>query len=269
VLDCGQFELDAVSADGPPSVITVKGTSLPFGTAARQTKKCRVWESIHLSAILAETASTAGMAFLFESGADPFYDRQEQIQVSDIEFILRLCRDAGLSLKITNNIIVVFDQAYFEALEPVTELKYGTNTYTKWRLNTGSAGIRYDSCRVSYTDAATGRVIEGFAYQVPPEPSRETDGRFAAKNEQRLEITAKVGSIAEAEALAAKRLRLHNKYGITARITLPGNPALTAGVTVTLSNWGMWSGKYIVGRAVHTVGQNGYTTEITVRGVLQ
>ena len=44
-LPCGEFELDSVAASGPPAVITIKGTSLPFTAQVRQTKKSKAWES--------------------------------------------------------------------------------------------------------------------------------------------------------------------------------------------------------------------------------
>jgi len=43
---------------------------------------------------------------------------------------------------------------------------------------------------------------------------------------------------------------------------------LVAGVTVMLKGWGGWDGKYIVTKAVHTVGGSGYTTQISLRKVL-
>ena len=131
--------------------------------------------------------------------------------------------------------------------------------YLKYRLSAGAAETQYASCRVRYTDPATGRCIEGIA--------KTADWRESEKNQQ-LEATAKVGSIAEAQALAAKRLRLHNKYARTAVFTFPGNPALAAGLTVLLEGWGAWDGKYLISRAKHTL-KSGYTTEISLRRCLE
>ena len=64
-------------------------------------------------------------------------------------------------------------------------------------------------------------------------------------------------------------LRLKNKYEYTATFTLPGNPDLVAGVTVMLSGWGAWDGKYIISQAKHTIGKSGYTTQIRLRHVLE
>ena len=78
-----------------------------------------------------------------------------------------------------------------------------------------------------------------------------------------------MSSIAEAKELAAKRLRLHNKYSRTATFTFPGDPDKMAGVTAILEGWGAWDGKYIVKTAKHTIGGSGYTTQTVLRRVLE
>jgi phage protein D len=267
VLDCGEFELDAVTADGPPSIITIKGTSLPYGSQIRQTLKSRSWEAADLKTIAGEIAADGGMTLMFESANNPSYTRREQINQSDMAFLSRLCHDAGISLKATDNIIVLFDQAKYEAKPPVLEITRGDGSYTKWRLLTGAAGTKYSSCRVSYADPSTGRVIEGFAFAEGQ--GRTADGQFTYSANQQLEVFAKVRSADEAETLAEKHLRLKNKYGYTARFTLPGCSDLMAGLTVLLTGWGAWSGKYIIRRARHTIDRAGYTTEVEMRQVLE
>ena len=122
--------------------------------------------------------------------------------------------------------------------------------YTRWKLGASTADTQYTSCRVSYVDPATGKCIAGIA-------------------NQQLEISAKVSSVGEAKTLAEKHLRLHNKYAKTASFTLPGDPDLVAGVTVTLEDWGAWDGKYIVSQAKHTVSNTGYTVQVQLRKVLE
>ena len=261
VLDCGQFSLDAVTAEGPPSTVAIKATALPYGTRIRQTKKSKAWESVTLSLVASEIAAAGGMTCLYESSSDPFYDRLEQVLTSDIEFLQTLCHNAGISLKVTNNIIVLFDQVEYESKPPVFDIKRGDGKYLKWRLMSGETDTKFTSCRVSYTDPATGSQIEGIAYI--------EDYKADGKNNQQLEVSAKVVSIADAKTLAEKRLRLVNKYGLTAQFTYPGNPDLMAGLTVTLSDWGMWSGKYIIAQAQHTVDNSGYRTQLRLRRVLE
>lgn len=279
-LDCGAFELDTVDCNGPPAEVTIKATSLPFDAQIRQTKKTKGWEKYHLSGIAAEMAAKNGMECMFLSTNDPFYGRVEQYQMSDIAFLKKLCHDAGISMKATSKKLVLFDQPDYEAKAAVLTIRkdngrvipaspeahgaYGRSgdgeAYISYHLSVGTADAQYQSCRVSYNDPATGKCIEGIA-KIP-------DYKDSDSNQQ-LEITAKVGSVAEAKKLAEKRLRLHNKYCRTAEFTMPGNPAMAAGVTVALKGWGAWDGTYIVKLAIHTVNGDGYTTSISIRRALE
>lgn len=259
VLDCGQFELDSIDASGPPATVTIKATALPFSSQIRQTKRSQAWESYTLSGIAREMAARNGMAFLYESASDPYYDRVEQVKTSDISFLSTLCHNAGISLKATSNILVLFDQAAYEKKPPLKTIRRGDGSYTKYKLAMGKADTQYASCRVSYS--GSGKCIEAIAYV--------EDYKADSDKNQQLEITARVGSIAEAKTLAEKQLRLHNKYARTATFTMTGDPDMLAGVTVLLEDWGSWDGKYIVKQAKHTVGSSGYTTVVTLRRILE
>lgn len=260
-LPCGSFELCNVDASGPPSVITIKGTSLPFSGQMRQMKKSKAWESYNLSGIANELAGSNGMSCMYEASSDPFYKRVEQSRTSDIDFLIGLCNDAGISLKSTDGMIVLFDQKEYESRPHVLTIRRGNGVYTRWQLLAGAADAQYSSCRVSYTDPKTGRCIEGIA--------KTDDYNEDAKTNQQLELHMRVSDAGEAKALAEKNLRLRNKLNRTASFTLPGNPYLVAGVTVLLQQWGGWDGKYIVRKAEHKVtSSGGYTTKIELRRVL-
>lgn len=277
-LPTGGFELDSVEAAGPPATINVSGVSLGYSSPIRQTKKSKAWENYKLSAIAGEIAGNGGLSLVHESDSDPFYERVDQTKESDMSFLSGLCHDAGISLKCSDGQLILFDQATYEAKPPVLTIRrnngrilpaapgaygaYGKDPncteYISYRLSTGAAETQYGSCRVSYTDAATGQLIEGTA----------TAEGEDSKSGQCLEITAKVKDAGEAQALAAKHLRLHNKFNRTVTFTLPGNTGLVAGVTVKLEDFGGWSGKYIIKQAEHAVSDSGYVTTITLRKVL-
>lgn len=257
VLECGQFELDSVTANGPPATITIKGTSLPYSSAIRQTEKSKSWENYVLSGIATEIANIGGMTCMFLCDTDPSYERVEQYKTSDISFLKKLCNDAGLSLKVSNNIMVIYDQAQYEKNESVLTITRGSG-YTKYKLSTGENDY-YTSCRVSYVDSS-GKSISATAYVDDYDEKKEDN--------QCLEIHQKVADTAEALKLAEKQLRLHNKYELTATFTFPGEPSLLAGCTVVLSDWGAWDGKYIIKQAKHSVSHSGYTTQVTLRKCL-
>lgn len=259
-LKCGEFELDTIEPSGPPSVITIKAASLPYSSQIWQTKKSRAWESYKLSGIANEMARRAGLGCMFLAKKDPEYSRAEQYKESDIAFLSRLCHRAGISLKATGGRLILFDQAAFEGKDAVLNIDRKGTKYGKYRLRVGKTDTEYASCRVSYTDPATGRCIEGVA--------TAENYKESSPSNQQLEIYTAVSSVAEAQELAAKYLRMKNKLAKTATFTLPGNPKLVAGVTVTLSGWGPWNGKYICKQAKHTISDDGYTTDVTFRQVL-
>lgn len=255
-LDCGQFELDAVDVSGPPDTITIKATALPYTSTIRQTKKSRGWEAYTLSGIAKEMAKKNGMACLYSASNDPYYKRVQQSKISDIKFLSKLCKNAGISLKASNNILVLFDQAEYEAKSAVRTIKNGDGTYTKKKLSIGKADSEYSSCRVRYTPP-NGKLITATAYIEDYDEDADTN--------QQLEISAKVQDTKEALALAKKMLRMHNKYARTASFTMPGDPSLLAGVTVKLSGWGPLDGKHIISKATHRVNNSGYVTVIDTR----
>lgn len=257
ILDTGECALDDISCDGPPNVLTLKATSLPSDTAAAQTQKSQAWEAYYLSRIAKEIAERAGMKCMYESDTDPYYSRVEQVRKSDVAFLSTLCHNAGISLKVTTNTIVLFDQAKYEAAEPVITISPGCG-YTKYKVKTGQCDTQYGACKITYTDPVSNATYSG-TYK---DPDAESDAQV-------LTLNMRVTSNAEAEALAKKMLRLKNKFERKCDFTFPGNPDLVAGVTAELKGWGMFNGKYIISKAVHSLDSSGYTTKITLRRVLE
>ena len=85
----------SVEASGPPSVVVVKATALPFSSSIRQTKKTKAWESYTLSGIANQVAGQNGLKCMYESSINPSYGRVEQNKQSDIKLLERLCKDVG------------------------------------------------------------------------------------------------------------------------------------------------------------------------------
>lgn len=258
-LICGVFDLDSVDASGPPAKVVLKASALPFSGAIRQTQNTRSWENYSLHGIAQEIAAKNGMGCALYAAANPSYDRMEQRRQTDAEFLSKLCKDAAVNLKVTDNTLVLFDQREYERQPPAATIRKGGG-YLFYSFSSTSAGTQYDSCRVSYTDPATGKLIEGAA--------RTEDYDEEAKTHKCLEITARATSPAEAQTLAANHLRMHNKFAKTAEFSLPGDVGLLAGLTVLVEGWASFDGKYMISRAVHKVNAGGYTTDVELRKVL-
>ncbi|WP_409969622.1 hypothetical protein RFF05_06830 [Bengtsoniella intestinalis] len=259
-LPCGSFELDSIVVDGPPSQVTLKATALPYSCQIRQTVNSKAWEGYRLSGIIAEMATKHGMTYLYESSIDPSYDRLEQYYVSDIVFLEHLCTLAGNAIKSTNNTLVVFDQRAYESKDAVRTIAFGDGTYNTYKVSMDTAETAYASCTVKCI-AQDGTLIEGTAYADDYDSSDEDN--------QHLALYCQVSSIAQAQTVAAANLRRFNKFAKTFSITTPGDVNIVAGVTINLADWGVWSGKYLVYEAAHSVGGNGYTTKIKARQTLE
>ncbi|RPF48264.1 phage protein D [Hydrogenoanaerobacterium saccharovorans] len=257
MLNCGIFEVDSVDVSGPPEVVNIKGTSLPYTSTIRIEKKTKAWENIYLSAIAEEIAVKNGMKSMFESTYNPYYSRREQVQQSDIVFLRGLCKGAGISLKVTSKTIVLFDAATYEQKNAVRTIQRGSADIKSYRFGTNSNDTAYSSCKVSYTNPQTGKTIE-YTYK-PQNP----DGTG-----QQLEINEKVNNREEARQLAMKRLREKNKREFTAELNLVGDLDLIAGVTVEVVGYGAFDGKYMVESATHNLA-GGYTVKLKLRRVLE
>lgn len=258
VHDCGVFEIDSVDFSGPPDKLTIKATSIPYSSTLRQTKKTKVWENSTLKNIGAAIAGNNGLQLMYLSEYNPTYKRKEQLNISDIVFLKKLCKGAGISLKVTSKKIVMFDAAAYEKKPEVKKLKKGKKNILSYKMSTKTTDTEYVKCTVSYTDPVTKEKIEA-TYTKPG-----GDG----ENAQELKIEEKANSKEEALILAGKYLRAKNKGETTAQITVIGDVDYCAGITVRLYGFGEYDGKYIVETATHNL-TGGYTTDLKLRSCLE
>lgn len=256
-LDCGRFSLDEITASGPPARVTIKASALPDNTGIRSTERSQSWEKYKLSGVGQEIARRAGMGFIFDSAYDPFFERKEQNDQTDIAFLKRLCNDSSYSLKISHGRIIIFDQAKYAQLRSVATITKGDGSYTRWDLRSSQSQVKYTRCIVRYMSPIARRVIEGEA--------RSKDYKEDGDNRSLIITNQPVHSITEARVLADKLLRSRNKFEKKGRFTLPGNPSLVASEGIDLAGWGAFNGRYIIKRTVHDVSSSGYKTDIELR----
>lgn len=257
VLDCGVFEIDSVSYTGPPQKLSIKATSIPYKAELRQTKHNKVWENTTLKNMAEKIGKRSNFKVMYLSNSNPVYKRKEQINMTDIAFLKKMCKNAGISLKVTSKTIVLFDAADYEKKKEVKKIKAGKGNILSYSFSTKTADTAYSSCHVIYTDPDTKKTIEA-TYK--PEN--------ANKDGQTLEIKQKVSSVAEAMELARKSLRAKNKGETTAEFTLVGDVDYVAGITVRVYGYGEFNGKYIVEQATHNI-TGGYKVQIKLRSCLE
>jgi phage protein D len=251
-LYCGAFEIDEIEISEVPMTVSVKAVSAPRSANIRDEEKNRNWEGYKLSGIAGDIAGDAGLSLEYLASKDPTYDTRNQVKQSDMAFLMRLCSDAGLALKVTDSKIVIFDEEEFESREAVLTIERGDSSVMSMNLRSKAAGT-YKSATVSYNDAEADETFEGSAYDDTVE-----------NNGQTLQINQRVKSNAEAEELAKNRLREANRNEVAGSFNLMGNLSLVGGSNVKISGYGKFDGVYFIDSARHTVSGSGYVTSIDI-----
>jgi len=272
----GTFLLDSMKHGGPPAQVTIKCVSLNFEGGIRNDKNDKSWENITLKNIAQEFAGKGGLRLLYCSDINPRFSRKEQDQETDIAFLIRLCDGAGLSVKISDYQLIIFDRRQFENADALQKIVFGDGSYSKWDLGTGSGEVTYDICEVKYTDPASGQCIRGEyksqawhdeeARVAEANADKDEDDEYEVAEHTKLTVTnVKVSSIAEANERAEIELNLKNLFERTVTLTVPGNPALMAGLRLDLENFGYWCGKYMINKCTHSISKSGYQTKLKLR----
>lgn len=264
-LKLGTFEIDEIASNGYPSEVHIRSTSIPDNNKLRGIERTRSWEKAELKTIANDIASNAEMELVYDTEVNPIIERAEQTEQSDLSFLLQLCSDQGLALKLYERQFVIFDESAYEQAEPTISLiKPGVvhasskSCITNILSYSFSSKVRdiYKACHVRFQKSSKKAIIET-TFTAP----NKTIGKT-------LEIREQVENLADAERLAKKRLREHNKEEWTGTITCVGNFSLVASRTVNVTGFGVYDGIYIITKATHSIGTGGYVTRVDLRRCL-
>lgn len=253
-LDIGLFEVDEIELTGLPHEVKIKAVSVPDNNTLRGIERNRSWEKTKLSVIAKDIADNAGMELFYDVPDDPELERAEQTEESDLSFLQRICKDAGFSLKVTDNKLVIFDVVTYEAREPVGTVEREEADLLSYNIRSKTRDV-YKSCHVKYANTKSGETIE---YTFTPDDKKK--GKVLEVNEQ-------VENIAAAEKLAKKKLREKNCEEVTIGLSCVGSSMMLAGNTVIFHGFHAFDGKYIITKCSHSIG-NGYTMNVDFRRCL-
>ena len=295
-LFCGKFFVDSLRTSGSPRVFEMRAVSIPMNTPIRRKMVTKAWEKKTLKGIAQEIAAAAKVKLLFDSKEDPSYDRQDQKAESNLKFLSRLCEDAGLSIKVTDSQIVIFDQASYEKKKPVKTLTLGVSDILSWDFESQQSET-YKSCTISYRNpkekkkGSSGSYVTGdFGdidkkavavasdgdYDINADPKKKVNPAVmtytytdpdAEENGQEYQVKKRASSLNEAKRIAKATLRKLNLRSVTGSLSLVGDTTLVAGVVVELKGFGSFDGRFYIESASHSVSTSGYVTSISVRRV--
>lgn len=240
-LSLGLFEIDDVSNSYPPSICKLQGNSCSENSALRQVDKSKAWEKVRLSSIAADIAKAAQVALVYEASDDPMIERAEQAEVSSLAFLDKLCADYYLSVKVADGKLIVFDTEQLEQQDAVATLIRDVSAIKEFK-GTATLSEIYKAVEVNYSH---GKKAE--QYRARSEDATKTSGKT-------LTINQKVDSQAAAEKLARHKLREKNREEVRVQITTIGDFTLLSGNVIELKNHGFYSGRYLIKKAQHKIG---------------
>lgn len=272
-LSLGEFEIDEIETNGMPSTVNIKAVSVIGNSTLRGVKRNRTWENISVWKCASDICQENNIELFWDCEENPNLDHVEQADQSDLEFLQKICKDSGRSLKVTPSKIIIIDDCKYEQKEAaIVCIKPGcffnanasnldqnkqysvVDLLTAYTLKSKIRNIYY-KCHVKYQKGKDKAVIEGEF--VAPD---KKDGPV-------LHVSEQVENTAEAERLAKKKLREANKDEVTGNIATIGDFRLSAGLTVIMQGFGKFDGKYIITKASHCISST-YTTGIEIRRCL-
>lgn len=246
----GVFEADEVSITGPPGKVRITAQSAKVTSAMRE-KKTRAWENTDLATIVSQIAGEHNLDTMLQMEKSPGYQRKDQTEQSDLEFIQRLCKAHNLYAKLAENKIIVSDQ---KKLEDVVAGAIDAAEVTRYSFRDKTHKI-YKACRVTYWDPS----------EKQEHTHTETDPDAPATGDT-LVINDRVEDLSKAIERAKKELLRANKWEMTGNVTLPGRPDIAAGVSVDLTGFGAISGRHFVEQTTHIYSRTqGYATRLNLR----
>lgn len=256
-VDLGTFTIDEIEAEGPPGQVTIKGVSAPVDKAIQRERRSASWRGVTLRHIAAEIATRHGLELYYSADENPRFDLLAQNNESDLYFLKRRARENGLSLKVADGKLILFEGRKLDARPAAATLARGAMEETRYRFRSNVHKV-FKACRVTYWDHDEKRIVS----QTYAPPDAPTAGHV-------LEINERVGNHAEAWRRAKNRLRHKNKHTATGELEMIGRPGLAAGLNVDLTGFGQLDGKYAIDKARHTLSKReGYRLALNVRKVL-
>lgn len=259
LVDLGEFEIDDIewSYDNNGSSVSLKALSTGISKANR-TLKPKAYENTTLAEIVRKVAKNLDLNLSGTVAHIPI-QRVTQYQERDVEFLTRLAHEYNHSFKIVGKTLVFTTMNSLESRAPVAVIDFAQVKSLRLRDRIKDVA---KTVEISGFNQAEKKTLTKTKQRQSKRPSKK---QAKAHNADTLKIITRGESAEQMEARAEAGLAQSDDQQ-AGNLTLIGNPKLVAGNTVWLANMGMFSGKYLIKSARHSLSRSqGYVTEIEVR----
>ena len=219
---------------------TFKGISAPLNS--RDVKNSKIWANISLKNLGKEFADKFNLKFFYKVKEDVTLKNIKQEEEEDFSFLNKIAQEQGVKLKITNDILVLFEEEILTEAPPLLSLSI--NNVEDFEIKDKSNDI-YDAIEVKHFDTKKQKEEKAIITKEELETGKKTTNY---KKVYSLKATAKNGDIRH---LARKTLENINKREIEVSMKIIGCKELYPGCIITILDAGEFSGNYVVTKINH------------------
>ena len=287
-LFCGNFEIDLVTADGPPETVSIKAVSSLCSTIRRKLVN-KTWERSSLKAIGQQVAKNHGLNYVFSAYSDK--DKADGVPIpsvtqsdqSDLAFLVKLADDNDYVVKLDPDKLTICSQKELESVRPML-------TFSKYEILGRQASREgfelYKEAKASYFSKKTKKAKSASANQrdqiispgwlkahpvkaransksnkIPTKPVSVYSGNAGTKT---LILRQRFDNEQDAKRFAAAQLVKKNRGEWALSGNVMGNVDLLAGTTIMVVDYGQYDGVYFIEKTTHAVdGSGGYRTSFS------
>ena len=250
---CGKFQVDDFSASGFANTFNLEGISIPIHTGFNVTQRSKTYKKTSVKSILKDIAKRADVKLVYDAENHKI-DEISQSGKTDMEFAFSVCEDYGLSMKVYNSKLVVYDQTKYEkrAISFTIDINDigGSDAYS-YKRNITSI---YDGVKLQYQNKDGDDIT--YKYVLP-----------GKKGKRILVISTSADNHADAERKAKAQLASNLRSAETLTLKLMGDPKYLACQTFELTGFGKINGKYFIDKVTHSI-EGGYKTTIVAHPVV-
>lgn len=256
LLNCGVFEIDEIEFSTPPETLTVRALAASI-TKSLRTRNSKAFEKQSLLKIAQYFADKHGLKIVGSTTElnNIEIERKTQDNQTDLSFLAGIAKEYGFIFSVRGGQLIFMDAAELEKKPVVMEItpsKIGSCSFKD------KTSLTYAAVVARKRNARNNRVVK---WKIEP-------GKQEGEADT-LVINGNADNDKQAQAKARAALNNKNKDKITGSISMEGNPTLVAGINITISGYGNFSGKWHVVETRHAVDpQGGYTMDATLRKVI-
>lgn len=242
----------------PVPRVVLRATGADLGPQSRiKAPRSRAWDATTLGAVVSAIAAEHGLTADVSAAlaAEPIAHIDQSAE-SDLHLLQRMARRWDAAAKVVGQQLV---------FAPAGTGRSASNAAMPAIAITPASGVV--SCRVTYRDRPQVASVRA-SYVVSrtqggdgPDPIAHA---VAGAGDPRYDLPDQYADEPTASAAAAAKLAEFARSGARLEASMPGQPNLSAGSTVTTSGWHPTAnGTWIATRVTHLITTTGYTTDLT------